>query len=179
MKYFQKIKKYLFFWILVIISLHISLISVTEMTYAKSGKDFLLRESNVLKEEETLQQSQSENSSQVVNLTIEAPSAILMEASTGRIVYEKNADEQRHLASVTKIMTILLIFEALESGKISLEDKVTVSEYAASMGGSQVFLEAGETQTVNDMLKCIIIASGNDASVSYKYSRQKNPYMYI
>ncbi len=99
-------------------------------------------------------------------IEIESPSAVLMEASTGQIIYEKNADEQRMLASVTKIMTILLIFEALESGKIKLEDKVTVSEHAASMGGSQVFLEAGETQTVNDMLKCIVIASANDASVA-------------
>ena len=105
-------------------------------------------------------------------VTIESPSALLMEASTGTVIYEKNADEQRNLASVTKIMTILLIFEALESGKIKLEDKVTVSEHAASMGGSQVFLEAGESQTVQDMLKCIVIASANDASVAYTYSRQ-------
>lgn len=97
---------------------------------------------------------------------LESPSAVLMEASTGKIIYEKNADEQRMLASVTKIMTILLIFEALESGKIKLEDKVSVSEHAAGMGGSQVFLEAGETQTVQDMLKCIVIASANDASVA-------------
>lgn len=99
-------------------------------------------------------------------IEIESPSAVLMEASTGQIIYEKNADEQKMLASVTKIMTILLIFEALESGKIKLEDKVTVSEHAAGMGGSQVYLEAGESQTVKDMLKCIIIASGNDASVA-------------
>ncbi len=99
-------------------------------------------------------------------IELESPSAVLMEASTGQILYEKNADEQRMLASVTKIMTILMIFEALESGKIKLEDNVSVSEHAASMGGSQVFLEAGETQQVKDMLKCIIIASANDASVA-------------
>ena len=99
-------------------------------------------------------------------IELESPAAVLMEASTGRVLYEKNADEQRMLASVTKIMTILLIFEALESGNINLEDKVSVSEHAASMGGSQVFLEAGETQTVKDMLKCIVIASANDASVA-------------
>ena len=99
-------------------------------------------------------------------MELESPAAILMEASTGKILYEKNADEERMLASVTKIMTILLIFEALESGAINLEDKVSVSEHAASMGGSQVFLEAGETQTVKDMLKCIIISSANDASVA-------------
>ena len=97
---------------------------------------------------------------------IQAPSAILMEASTGQIIYEKNADESLHPASITKIMTLLLIFDALESGKISLEDTVTVSEYAASMGGSQVFLEAGETQTVETLIKCIAIASANDACVA-------------
>ena len=77
------------------------------------------------------------------DLNISAPSAILMEASTGAIVYEKNSHEVRHPASVTKIMTLLLIFDALSSGQISLDDTVTVSEYAASMGGSQVFLESG------------------------------------
>ena len=100
------------------------------------------------------------------DIELESPSAVLLEASTGEVLYEKNADEQRMLASVTKIMTILLIFEALETGKIKMEDKVSVSEHAASMGGSQVFLEAGETQTVQDMLKCIVIASANDASVA-------------
>lgn len=95
-----------------------------------------------------------------------APSAILMEASTGQIIYEKDADEQRPPASVTKIMTLLLIFDALDSRKISLEDEVSTSEYAASMGGSQVFLEPGETQTVDTMIKCIAVASANDACVA-------------
>lgn len=97
---------------------------------------------------------------------VSSPSVILMEASTGTVIYEKNCDEKLRPASVTKIMTLLLIFDAIDSGKISLEDKVTVSEYAASMGGSQVFLEAGETQTVNTMIKCIAVASANDASVA-------------
>lgn len=97
---------------------------------------------------------------------ISAPSAILMEASTGSIIYEKDADTARPPASVTKVMTMLLIFDALESGKIKLEDEVTTSEYAASMGGSQVFLEPGETQTVETMLKCISVASANDACVA-------------
>ncbi len=100
------------------------------------------------------------------DLDIQSPSAILMEATTGQIIYEKNSDEQVHPASITKIMTLLLIFDALKSGKISLEEKVTVSEHAASMGGSQVFLESGETQTVNTMIKCISMASANDACVS-------------
>lgn len=97
---------------------------------------------------------------------IEAPCAILMEASTGQIIYEKNADESMHPASITKIMTLILIFDAIKDGKISLEDTVTVSEHAASMGGSQVFLEQGETQSVETMIKCIAIASANDACVA-------------
>ena len=99
-------------------------------------------------------------------LPIQAPEAILMEASTGTVLYEKNADEARNPASVTKIMTLLLIFDALHSGKIHLQDEVTTSAHAKSMGGSQVFLEEGEVQTVETLIKCIVIASGNDASVA-------------
>lgn len=97
---------------------------------------------------------------------IGAPSALLMEASTGTVIYEKNADEPRSPASVTKIMTLILIFDALQSGKIKLTDEVVTSAYAKSMGGSQVFLEEGEIQTVETLIKCIVIASGNDASVA-------------
>lgn len=97
---------------------------------------------------------------------IEAPCAILTEASTGRVIYEKNADESLHPASITKIMTLLIIFDAVDDGSISPEDTVTVSEHAASMGGSQVFLEPGEKQTVETMIKCIAIASANDACVA-------------
>jgi len=103
---------------------------------------------------------------------VSAPSAILMETSTGQIIFEKDADTQRPPASVTKVMTLLLIFDALEDGKIKLEDQVTTSEYAASMGGSQVFLEPGEVQTVDTMIKCISVASANDACVAFKNSRQ-------
>ena len=97
---------------------------------------------------------------------IEAPCAILTEASTGRVIYENNADESLHPASITKIMTLLIIFDAIDDGSISPEDTVTVSEHAASMGGSQVFLEPGETQTIETMIKCIAIASANDACVA-------------
>lgn len=97
---------------------------------------------------------------------IQAPSALLMEASTGQVIYEKNADEKRSPASITKIMTLILIFDALESGKIKMTDVVVTSAHAKSMGGSQVFLEEGEVQTVETMIKCIVIASGNDASVA-------------
>jgi len=97
---------------------------------------------------------------------VSAPSAILMEQSSGQVLYELNADEKMHIASVTKTMTLLLIMEALSDGKIKYTDMVTTSEYASSMGGSQVFLETGEQMTVEDMVKAIAVASGNDASVA-------------
>ena len=105
------------------------------------------------------------NSAVTETLDISAPSALLMESTTGQIIYEKDADTKRPPASVTKIMTMLLIFDALAEGKIHLEDPVTTSEYAASMGGSQVFLEPGEVQTVDTLIKCIAVASANDACV--------------
>ena len=97
---------------------------------------------------------------------IQAPSGVLMEPETGTIIYEKDKDTRRSPASITKIMTLILIFDALEKGTLKLEDTVATSAYAKSMGGSQVFLEEGETQTVETMIKCIVIASGNDASVA-------------
>ena len=103
---------------------------------------------------------------ETVEIGIEAPHAVLMEVSTGTVLYEKNAKTAVSPASVTKIMTMLLIFEALEENKIKLEDTVVVSENAASMGGSQVFFEPNEKQTVDTMLKCIAIASANDACVA-------------
>ena len=100
-----------------------------------------------------------------------APNAILMEATTGTILYEKDADKEKPPASVTKVITLLLIFEALSKKQITLNDTVTVSEHAASMGGSQVFLEPGETQSVDTMIKCIAVSSANDACVAYSHSR--------
>lgn len=97
---------------------------------------------------------------------LSSDSAILIEASTGQVIYEKNADTVLRPASITKIMTLILIFDAIESGQIKMTDSVTVSEHAASMGGSQVFLEPGEIQTVETMIKCIAIASANDACVA-------------
>ena len=99
-------------------------------------------------------------------LEINSNAAILMEASTGKIIYEKNSDERVSPASITKIMTLLLIFEELDEGKIALSDEVTTSAYAKSMGGSQVFLEEGEIQSVETLIKCIVVSSGNDASVA-------------
>ena len=99
-------------------------------------------------------------------LSLESKSGILMDAATGTILYEKNSHEAMPPASVTKVMTMLLIYEAEEAGQFSWKDSVQVSEHAASMGGSQVFLEPGEIQTAADMTKCIAIASANDAAVA-------------
>lgn len=100
------------------------------------------------------------------DLTPTAKSAILIDFATGEVLYEKNADERLAPASMTKIGSMLLIMEAIDSGKLSLDDEVTISEEAASMGGSQIFLEAGEVYKVHDLLKGIAIASGNDAVVA-------------
>ncbi len=97
---------------------------------------------------------------------ITSPAAILTEASTGRVIFEKNADERRPVASVTKVMTILLTLEAIDDGRIGADDKVTVSEHAAGMGGSQAFLDAGGVYPVRDLLKSVIVASANDSAVA-------------
>ncbi|MFG6394815.1 MAG: D-alanyl-D-alanine carboxypeptidase [Lachnospiraceae bacterium] len=99
-------------------------------------------------------------------VSILAKAAVLIENNSGRILFEKEKDTELIPASITKIMTLLLIFEALHNKKITLKDSVPTSEYASSMGGSQVFLEPGETQTVDTMIKCISIASANDAAVA-------------
>ncbi|MCI8616322.1 D-alanyl-D-alanine carboxypeptidase family protein [Parablautia intestinalis] len=97
---------------------------------------------------------------------VEAPSYILMESSTGQIICEQNADERRSPASITKIMTLLVIFDHIGTGRVQLDSEVMTSAYAKSMGGSQVFLEEGEIQTLDTIIKCIAVASGNDASVA-------------
>ena len=115
--------------------------------------------SPILKEEDVVEEGTAE-------IELSAETAILMEAETGRVLFEREADKALPPASVTKVMTLLLIFDALEDGKITLDEEVTTSEYAASMGGSQVFLETGEKQTVDTMIKCIAVASANDACVA-------------
>ncbi len=110
--------------------------------------------------------SAKSNASGKLDLAPNARSAILMDADSGTVIYEKNSHDRLPPASITKVMTMLLIMEALDQGKIKLSDKVMTSEYAASMGGSQIFLEPGEEMTVDDMLKGIAMASGNDASVA-------------
>lgn len=97
---------------------------------------------------------------------VNSSSVILMEETTGQVIYEVNADEKKPPASITKVMTMILVFEAIENGKITMADEVVTSAHAQSMGGSQVFLEEGEVQTVETLLKCVAVASGNDASVA-------------
>ncbi|MDD6194257.1 MAG: D-alanyl-D-alanine carboxypeptidase [Lachnospiraceae bacterium] len=116
---------------------------------------------NVFAEDDTISPQVND-----VAIEISAPSAILMEATTGTICYAKDAQKPLPMASVTKVMTLLLIFEALDNGKLSLDQQITISDHAASMGGSQVFLEPGEIQTVETLIKCISVASANDAAVA-------------
>lgn len=122
---------------------------------------FILSASSVAFAQET--KSTGEN---VSGLSVKAKSAVLMEPSTGKIVYEFNPDEKLPPASVTKVMTLLLVYEALDQGKIGLDETVAISEYAAGMGGSQVYLEPGEQQLVRDLIKCIAVPSANDAAVA-------------
>ncbi len=98
--------------------------------------------------------------------TITAPSAVLMETSSGKVLFEKNPHEQRPCASITKVMTMLLVCEAIDSGKLSLDDTITASAHAASMGGSDIWLEEGETMSAQDMIKATVVASANDAAVA-------------
>ena len=100
------------------------------------------------------------------SLNLSSESAILMDAESGKILYEKNIDEKLPMASMTKIMSMLLIMENIDNGGLSYDDKVLISENASGMGGSQVFLQAGEEYTVNDLLKCIAVSSANDAVVA-------------
>ncbi len=100
------------------------------------------------------------------NFDVDCKSAILIDALTGEILYSYNENEKCHIASVTKVMTLLLVMEAIDDGVISLDDFVSVSANAASMGGSQVFLEEGERISLKELLKCTVIASGNDSAVA-------------
>lgn len=146
-----------------VLALFLSALLCVQNVYAMPAKEYIVYEDTL---EEDSQTAQDEKAADTSGPEVSAPSAILMEASTGEIIYEKDADTARPPASVTKIMTMLLIFDAIADGKIKLEDQVSTSEFAASMGGSQVFLEPGETQTVDTMLKCISVASANDACVA-------------
>ena len=102
----------------------------------------------------------------VAPFDVSAKSAVLMDSDTGTVLYSKNADEPLPPASVTKIMTLLLVMEAVDSGNLSLDEEISVSEHAAGMGGSQIFLEAGETMKTDDLIKSVVIASANDAALA-------------
>lgn len=102
----------------------------------------------------------------VTEETITAPSAVLMETSSGKILFEKNPHEQRPCASITKVMTMLLVCEAIDNGKLRLDDTITASAHAASMGGSDIWLEEGETMSADDMIKATVVASANDAAIA-------------
>lgn len=121
---------------------------------------------NMVLEDEVKQESKKNDNSKSEGTEIEAKSVLLMEPNTGKIIYEKNVDEKFAPASVTKIMTMLLTIEAIDSEKISLDDKVTCSENAKKMGGSTMLLDTGEIRTVEELLKGVAIASGNDAAVA-------------
>ena len=137
----------------------IAILLVAVITIFNSG----LFVSNVYSKEKNIETIAVE--ANTVELEVSSRSCVLMEATTGTVLYDKAKDEKVSPASITKIMTLLLIFEAIENGKITLEEEAVTSAYAKSMGGSQVFLEENEKQTVETLIKCIVIASGNDACV--------------
>lgn len=158
----------LFLWVVIPIS-----ITYAEVSMDKEGDGGISSDktTNILEKEEIKDQElddAEENSTtgNGLNLAKNAKSAIIIEASTGKVIYEKNADEKMAMASMTKMMTLLLIMENIENGNLKLDEMVTASENAASMGGSQIFLQVGEQMSVDDLLKGICIASGNDASVA-------------
>src|SRR5690625_5088203 len=112
------------------------------------------------------EKTETKNEEERLDIASEAKSAILIERDTGKVIFSKNENEQLPPASMAKIMTLLLAMESLEKGELKLDEMIRVSERASSMGGSQVFLEAGEEMSVEDLLKSVAIASGNDASVA-------------
>ena len=168
------ILKRLFIWVMVLTLLLLPVEAAAEEAGYLSEQEESLKEEDTKEAGEAMTEPESRTAEHQVAAEVAAPHALLMEVSTGTVLMGKGEDEKLHPASVTKIMTMLLILEALEDGKIALTDMVTVSEHAASMGGSQVYLEPFEQQTVETMLKCIAVASANDACVAYRHSRQSN-----
>ena len=153
--------------ITIILLLGIFLNSRVLFVYAENENTAESTESgSMLEKTEDLELKNQGAASKKAAVTVTSEAAILMEAQTGTVICEKNQDERVSPASITKIMTLLLIYDALHDGRLQLSDKVTTSAHAKSMGGSQVFLEEGEVQTVETMIKCIVIASGNDASAA-------------
>ena len=124
-------------------------------------KVYAVNEEDVVKENENVEETKN-----TLDLAKNATSAIMLESSTGEIIFQKNVNEKRPPASMTKMMSMLLIMENIEKGNLTFEEEVTASAYASSMGGSQIFLKAGEKMKVEDLLKGIAIGSGNDATVA-------------
>jgi D-alanyl-D-alanine carboxypeptidase (penicillin-binding protein 5/6) len=139
--------------------------SVLGVTYAASATN-TATSSTTQETKSPATTKKEDNKNNASPLTLNAKSAILMEASTGKILYENNSHEKYPPASITKIMSLVLVMEALDSGKIKITDKVVCSEYAASMGGSQIWLEPGEVMSVDDLLKATAVNSANDATVA-------------
>jgi len=168
--------------ILLFIMLFIVLVFPSAFTFAEEGMDKegdggvsdISDDDKYIKEKTTDENSSSlsDNSdNNGVNLAKNAKSAIIIEASTGKVIYEKNSNEKLAMASMTKMMTLLLIMENIENGNLKLDEMITTSANAASMGGSQIFLQVGEQMSVDDLLKGICIASGNDVVVTKKQSQ--------
>ena len=132
--------------------------------------DVYALEDKIGMEDKELSLKEEDNSNEL-ELALNAKSAIMIEVSTGKVIYEKNVDEKLPMASMTKMMTLLLIMENIDSGNLKWDEMVTTSEHAASMGGSQIFLEVGEKMSVRDLVKGICIGSGNDAAVIKKQSQ--------
>ena len=153
-------------WYLILLLAWIPIIDAEETTTTTDNTT----NNSIQNEDTTTTENKSENQEGTngdgLNLANQAKSAIMIEASTGKIIYEKNADEPLPMASMTKMMTLLLIMENIENGNLSWDEMITASEHAASMGGSQIFLEVGEQMSVEDMVKGICIGSGNDAAVA-------------
>ena len=160
-------RKFIFFsWIFILIGCIICIpvsLATSESVYVWSNfSNTISNESNT----NSIKESTNSVSTTPIDLSLESASAILIEQNTGKILYEHNAHEQLRPASVTKVMSILLIMEALDTGKIALTDKVPCSQTAASMGGSQIWLDVREELTVDEMLKAICVASANDCVVA-------------
>ena len=147
----------------VFLFVEVLLLPVQKQYIVQAGEDVTASLQNEINAEN---KESSADTKTTEGIPVKSESVILMEMESGTVIAKKDEDKARPIASVTKIMTLLLILEAVDSGKIKLTDTVTVSEYAASMGGSQVYLEPGETQDVETMIKCISISSANDACVA-------------
>ena len=161
-KYIKKISKK-------VICLTISIYLVSSLVIAVRAENYEWTVNNSTIE--TNSQAKGESNEQIAKdeLNLECESAILIEQNSGQVLYEKNSHEQLRPASVTKLMTILLTFEALEAGQIKLDDKVPCSENAASMGGLQIWLDTREELSVNEMLKAMCVVSANDCNVQFRH----------